>query len=553
MQSDDGDSAPPTVDERSAAYRGPAPRLAGDRYRLGERIGSGGMGEVVVARDEQLGRDVAIKRIRSGEPSEHAVNRFLREARIQGRLEHPAIPPVHELGRDDNGLPFFAMKKLAGRTLSAMLRDQPDGAQRKRLLRAFADVCLAVEFAHVNGIVHRDLKPDNIVLGDFGEVYVIDWGVAKIVGTTDDDFGDIRSDEVQTRAGTAIGTPGYMAPEQARGDADVDERADVYSLGCVLGRILDRDPQVAPELDELRRRATAPARDDRIPTARSLGEGVQRYLDGDRDLEQRNRLAEDHYESARSAFAADDRAAAMREAGRALALAPQLAGAGELIGRLMLDPPVATPPEVEAELHAEDVVRLRMRLRYTWTFLGYFSLIPGLVNAGAPWLVIATLAATALAVVSAVTVVLHERLPAWLIAVGNVPILMIVAWMYSPMFIAPGIALALAVTVAGHPMLGRARDYAVIFLALFGGVLVPTIAELAGVVPRTFVITDAGVMIQAVGLAHGGYSTLLMLVYVAVLIAIALFVPYALRGGEHELRRRLFVQSWQLRQLAPDR
>src|SRR6476469_2007000 len=187
----------PTVDESAertdagaaeAERRAGRPLLAG-RYRLARLIGKGGMGEVMAARDEQVGRDVAIKRMRAASPSERSIQRFLREASIQGRLEHPAIVPVHEIGRDSDGLPFFAMKKITGTTLSDLLVENELPLQK--LLRGFANVCLAVEFAHVRGIVHRDLKADNIMMGDFGEVYVLDWGVAKVAGEEDGDFADV--------------------------------------------------------------------------------------------------------------------------------------------------------------------------------------------------------------------------------------------------------------------------------------------------------------------------------------------------------------------------
>src|SRR5437868_3599967 len=219
--------APSTPGEAGAPETPPraTPAVLAGRYRLGRRIGKGGMGEVIAARDEQVGRDVAIKRMRAAAPGDRAIRRFLREASIQGRLEHPAIVPVHELGRDDDGLPFFVMKKLSGTTLGKILPDAEARARvgLQRLLRAFSEVCLAIELAHVRGIVHRDLKPENILLGDFGEVYILDWGVAKIIGEDDDgEFADLHSDSGMhaTRAGTAIGTPGYMAPEQAEGRPD---------------------------------------------------------------------------------------------------------------------------------------------------------------------------------------------------------------------------------------------------------------------------------------------------------------------------------------------
>src|SRR5689334_11249931 len=163
----------------------PGRMLAADRYRLGDRLGRGGMGAVYTARDLQIGRDVAVKRLHAGAVTDHNLQRFMREACIQGRLEHPAIVPVHELGVDADGVPFFVMKKLAGTTLARLIADGAPGT-RGRMLRAFAEVCLAVELAHTRGFLHRDLKPENIVLGDFGEVYVIDWGVAKAIGSHDE-------------------------------------------------------------------------------------------------------------------------------------------------------------------------------------------------------------------------------------------------------------------------------------------------------------------------------------------------------------------------------
>jgi serine/threonine protein kinase len=161
-------------------------RLA--RYEIRELLGRGGMGEVLSVRDEQMGRSVAIKRLRVENPPDELVARFLREARIQGRLEHPAVVPVHELSYEPGGQPFFVMKQLSGTTFQDVLpklalRDPRVTEQfgRQRLLRAFADICLAIEFAHTRGVVHRDLKPANIMVGDFGEVYVMDWGLAKVL------------------------------------------------------------------------------------------------------------------------------------------------------------------------------------------------------------------------------------------------------------------------------------------------------------------------------------------------------------------------------------
>jgi serine/threonine-protein kinase len=188
-------------------------RTAVPGYQLGALIGHGGMGEVVAAYDPRVGREVAIKRLRAAAASGDGVARFLREARIQARLEHPAIVPVHDLGTDPDGRPYFTMKRLAGVTLAHQLATKPP-PPRQRLLRAFADVCLAIELAHGRGVVHRDLKPANIMLGDFGEVYVLDWGLARVLGEHDASVGaDVESLDGMTQAGSVLGTPGYMAPE----------------------------------------------------------------------------------------------------------------------------------------------------------------------------------------------------------------------------------------------------------------------------------------------------------------------------------------------------
>ncbi len=306
----------------------PAPDQLGG-YALGKLLGQGGMGLVVSARDIRIGREVAVKRLAMASPQPSDVERFVREAKIQAQLEHPSIVPVHELGFDDAGLPYFTMKRLTGATMMDRLAD--GGVSTQRLLRAIVDVCNAIGLAHARGVVHRDLKPANVMLGEFGEVYVIDWGVARIV----DDVAEPQArptpapDAGLTEAGALIGTAGYMAPEQSRGEP-VGPAADVYAIGAILFEILagERlraaapdaslsgtfdvsparrrpDRNVAPELDAACRAALAADPRER-PTARALGELVQRYLDGDRDLEQRRRLAAGELAVARAAVDSHD-------------------------------------------------------------------------------------------------------------------------------------------------------------------------------------------------------------------------------------------------------
>ncbi|HEY0251584.1 MAG TPA: serine/threonine-protein kinase, partial [Kofleriaceae bacterium] len=381
-------------------------------YQVGELIGRGGMGEVVVAQDLRIQREVAVKRIRAKAPSHDAVERFLREARIQARLDHPAIVPVYELGTDEDGLPYFTMKRLTGETLYKRLADN---APIRPLLRAFVDVCHAIRLAHERGVVHRDLKPSNIMLGDFNEVYVLDWGVARVLSDRKRTTHPMQAivdvpDEMEdgTTSGAILGTPGYMAPEQIRGD-ELGVTADIYALGSILFEILAGEPlhprgeaalsttltqpqsapgkrsrrQIPPELDGVC--FDALSEDPRArPTARELADRIQAYLDGDRDLERRKGLAMEQLDSARAALEAGGASApatAMRRAGRALALDPENEDASTLITKLMLEPPKEYPPELRdrMEKDSEAINRERSRralISYALTLVLFAVLIP---------------------------------------------------------------------------------------------------------------------------------------------------------------------------------
>ncbi len=233
------------------------PVLAGERYAFERELGRGGMGRVWLARDSVLDREVAVKVLDAALDRPELEPRMREEARILARLEHPGIVPVHDLGRTVDGQLFYVMKRVQGETLAEHLARVPDRAER---LRLFERLCEPVAFAHARGVIHRDLKPANIMVGSFGEVLVMDWGVAKVVAEADagadaetagasvatsaaasaaapeserDAATTAPGDGRATRPGTVLGTRGYMAPEQARGEA-VDARADVYALGAIL-------------------------------------------------------------------------------------------------------------------------------------------------------------------------------------------------------------------------------------------------------------------------------------------------------------------------------
>jgi serine/threonine-protein kinase len=237
-----------------------SPNGAG-RYQLVGELGRGGMGAVLKGRDTDLGHDVAVKVLldaHKGKPE--LVGRFVEEAQVGGQLQHPGVVPVYELGRFPDGRPFFAMKLVKGQTLATLLwqRQSPQD-ELPRFVQVFAQVCQALAYAHARGVIHRDLKSANVMVGAFGEVQVMDWGLAKVLRQgaaeaeeaptqirTARSAGSAAGSGSETRAGSVLGTPAYMAPEQANGEVDrLDERADVFGLGAVLCEILTGRPPYA--------------------------------------------------------------------------------------------------------------------------------------------------------------------------------------------------------------------------------------------------------------------------------------------------------------------
>jgi serine/threonine-protein kinase len=242
------------------------------RNLLYEEIGRGGIGRVLRGRDPDLRRDLAVKVLRDEYRDDAQVQRrFVEEAQVGGQLQHPGVVPVYELGRFADRRPYFTMKLVKGRTLADLLKERPDpGHDQARFVAIFEQVCQTVAYAHSKGVIHRDLKPSNVMVGAFGEVQVMDWGLAKVLGQRNGDqeattagtlIRTVRSGSTAEEDGRTgvVGTPAYMAPEQARGEAEAaDERADVFGLGAILCVILTgRPPQAGADREEVLRRAAA--------------------------------------------------------------------------------------------------------------------------------------------------------------------------------------------------------------------------------------------------------------------------------------------------------
>jgi eukaryotic-like serine/threonine-protein kinase len=284
------------------------PDLSGTRYRLIERVARGGMGLVYAAEDEKLGRRVALKVLDVPGSNGDLANRLLREARVLALLEHPGIVPVHDVGTLADGRVFYTMKFVEGKRLDKFIESVPSIPDR---LRLFLRVCDATAFAHARGVLHRDLKPANVMVGSFGEVLVMDWGLAKILresaretlqptadpeATLFDKAAPTNGTEEATAAsvvtghGTVMGTPGYMSPEQARGDVErLDARSDIFSLGALLRFLVTDNSNGAPvartgrldkSLESIASKAAANAPQDRYGSVSELAVDVSRYLDG---------------------------------------------------------------------------------------------------------------------------------------------------------------------------------------------------------------------------------------------------------------------------------
>ncbi len=547
------------------------------------------MGEVVLAHDLDIGRKVAVKRLRGDIDSKTLEARFYREARIQALLDHPAILPVHELGRDAAGRPYFTMKRLTGTTLAEVIKTGCESQQR--MLRAFAEVCLAIEFAHARGFIHRDLKPSNVMLGEYGEVYVIDWGLARHHATGVAVAGDETDPDMlssggslggETQVGTVMGTPGYMSPEQIRGES-VGPATDVYALGAILFEILTRrnlhprgeaaiqstllggvlspaanapDRAIPPELDALCTDALAETTAAR-PSARVLADRVQRYLDGDRDLEQRRALATELITSAQQDLDSGDparRGSALKAAGRALALDQGSEPAAALVVRLMLEPPPVMPPELAKRLADVDQQQVsKQGTRAGMALLSYFVFLPIVVWMGIrDWRAVAGLYGLVCVASACSMITARYRHHGFILValVVNASLFVALGRLTSPLLVVPALVVASAVLFGMFPQLQH-RPVLVLGVNVLA-LLLPLALEAIGVWSPTWHLEGGHFVVAPSALDYDGTAARVFLigVTVATVVLVSLIVR-SLAMAQRDGRRQLEMQAWHLEHLIP--
>lgn len=559
-----------------------------DRYELGVCLGIGGMGTVHVARDPWLDREVALKRLRR-EPSPEEVSHFLDEARLQGRLAHPAIVPVHEIGVDATGRPFFTMKRVGGRALDEIVRRLADGDVatsashgRRRLLGAFGQLCLAVEYAHTRGVVHSDLKPANVMLGDFGEVHVLDWGLAE---TGEANQGGESDSGVRKRRGSFAGTPGYIAPEVLRGHSVVTPRADVYALGAILFELLYLEPLHAQETPLARLTATMLGSDvphartplgeavpeelvrivedatelepmGRTASARALSEAVQAWLDGDASRAVRASEADGEIASARSLVETEQSPdAALVALARAVALVPDHRDAPALLDAVLARLEGHVPPEAHAALEGRALLRHGDAARAcavragTWLLLAPVLAAFGVSNVPLAALTVGTVMATlGLSVYLGVRRTVDDGLFLALAALSALA-LGTMSLVFGPYLLVPALASThtLFLAVAARPRL----RVPVVLLGV-ASVVVPPILGLFGVLPAGFHDGASGLELRSamIDLPRVAVEIFLLVASLASVVTPTLLAASA-RDRFVAAEDRLFVQAWHLRSLLP--
>jgi serine/threonine-protein kinase len=586
------------------------------RYEMGEVLGRGGMGEVRLSTDLRIGRTVAIKVIRPDSAKRPRLRaRFLFEAKMQGQLEHPSIVPVYDLGVRPDGSEFFTMRRVRGRTLHEILKSLKLGERgaavtftRRRLLAALQSVCLAVEFAHQRGVVHRDLKPANIMLGEFGEVIVLDWGLAKLVqapasapyAPERQSLDGARSLD-NTGVGEVLGSPGYMSPEQAVDSQSVGPSSDIFALGAILFEILTlrhlipgesnaevtratiaglyesriskrfSDLDVPPELEEIVVVATAAEPPQRYRRARDFADAIERFLEGDRDVARRRSMAGRHTRAAIGALAESAeartaevakaaRARAIREVNHALAIDPQNQTALRTMMKIVTEAPSASADEAEAELREKEEAALRTAARRgsrAYLALSATTAAMGLLGVES-WPALGAAVGFFLAA-AAVTWAAARGKPAGAGLLGRVITFVIVlsscgiaasSLLFGPLVYAPSLCAANVVVFAA----GVSRRYR--WLALGCGllaILLPLGLEMLGLIPPGWLVQNGTISIVPRAVAFPSGPSVIALLGLANLGTV--LFPALLVGAERDARikveRELITRTQTLAEFVP--
>ncbi len=594
--------------ERSAENQGSVGGLmadvSGPRYERGELLGEGGMGEVRLFHDARIGRSIARKVLRGEtEGSARLRRRFLREARVQGQLEHPSIVPVYDLDTSDDGALYFTMRRVRGLTLADVIHglganDPAITARfsRRKLLTAFGSVCLAIQYAHTRGVLHRDLKPANIMLGPFGEVYVLDWGLAKITTVRDEDGESLNELGDITERGAIMGTVGYMAPEQLMGQPDLDARTDVYSLGAILYEILTLRPlfepglklselvvqalkgvdarpsrfgeDITPDLDAICVRATNPDAAQRFQSARELADALERHLDGDRDAQRRRELAREHLHAASSAAeralapettaseAQSARLDAMNLTLQALALDPAQGDARKALVKLFVEVPDRLPPEAEAEMEASERAVRREGARFgLWSYTSWLLTAPfvALVGMRSGLAVTLTALLTAFCAAYARYMVSRNatgRAQGFVLGLASFTCVASLACWLGPFVLVPPAAAINTIVFAMHV---RPRDR---WMPLAFGMLAVTLpfaAEWLHLFPPAYAFEGGHLVLFPRAMNLPPAATLVGLFWTSLAFTVlpAVFLG-RIRDALSTAERRIFMQAWHLKRLVSE-
>ncbi len=571
----------------------------GERYERSRTVERSGAFEDRIALDRVVRRRVVIRRLATGS-EEH---RFARAARLQAQLEHPAIVPIYDIAAEPDGAESMMFPELRSLSLRRVLdalasgdRDMGRRFTRTALLQAFLQLCLATAYAHARGVVHRNIQPEGVALGDHGEVYLLDWSLAKTMeGPYRPGLASIDSSIAEGRPtlpGQALGTPGYASPEQLVGD-EADARSDVYALGAMLFEILTGSPlhsgqtvvervrttqlginacpsQRAPNtgipegFDTVCVRATATDPKLRYPSARELHDAVERTLEAALEAGRRTELAARHAELAESlamrALTAssghyDLRAHVLREAGRAFALDPRSPGARRALRALLEDEPLELPPEAQAEMESEANAQARAIGRFAMFSYGAFGLIlaPVLFSGIRSWWGFAFIAVSVAATVSVAAVMSRMKKPTGtiglILALTSFTAIASTAGFYGALVLVPLLATANVLCLTA----GLERRYRgwVLLMGLCS-VLVPFVLERVGVLPPSYRFGPGTITVLPVvrDLHQTPVRVGLLLSTLAAIIAPTLFT-WRMSNTAASARERMHVYGWQLQRLLP--